>query len=511
MRQESKKESLMIIRTLGRILLLLGIFLLFLDAGSAEVTVSDKELVKGKSLFLTISIVEEGKNTSLPSIAEIDGVRVENITRTGDFEYVSIRGKDVMQYLQSMTLELKPQKTLHIPAFTFMVDGQQKSTKEMTILVVKKREYLKSKEQEFFLSMKAEKKSVYLGEAFFLTVLFKQKKDVSVMKLEYERAKLKDFFVEQVGKEKRYVKGEYSIRELVYLLQAKRSGNLLLDATTVKVAKRNRRLQEGGWYNSVPDWKEVRSQSIDIEVMPLRKKVDILGDFTLKTYLSANEIEANKPLELELTLNGAGSLSDFKGFEYNIDNVTVYSDDAKEKRSFVNGKLYSSYVKSFVFISKNDFVIPAQEFKLFNPKTKDFSLLKIKESKIKVHKSADILDESNETGVSMAEVEALLDDDEDENLDSFNYWMLLLAFLLGMLFISLVKFLNTLLIKYRKEKEGFDGHEALRVLYPHVEKNKEVEEMVRQLYAVKRGEKNIKIDRKHLKEMLQKYQPKGVR
>ena len=508
MRQKSKKENLMILKILGRIVLFLVLFIASLDAGSAEVTVSDKEIVKGKSLFLTISIVEEGKNTSLPSIDEIDGVRVENITRTGDFEYVSIRGKDVMQYVQSMTLELKPQKTLHIPAFTFMVDGKQERTKEMKVLVVEKREDLKFKEQEFFLSMKAEKKSVYLGESFLLTVLFKQKKDVSVMKLEYQRAKLKDFFVEQVGKEKRYVEGEYSVRKIVYVLQAKRNGKLLIDATSVKVAKRNRKLQKGGWYSSVLDWKEFHSKRIEMEVLAIKEKVDLLGEFTLKSYLSSEEIEPNKPLELELTLKGAGSLEDFKGFDFKIDNVTIYSDEAKEQRTFVDGKFYSSYVKSFVFISEQDFVIPAQAFKVFNPKTKEFSLITTKEHRIKVHTGVDILDESNEEGVSMAEVEALLN--EEEELSSFDYGMLLLAFILGALFISVLQFVMPLWQKYRTKKLGFDGHEALRTLYPHITENEEVEEMVRKLYSVKNGEKNIEIDQDELKKMLKKYRIKGV-
>ena len=81
---------------------------------------------------------------------------------------------------------------------------------------------------------------------------------------------------------------------------------------------------------------------------------------------------------------------------------------------------------------------------------------------------------------------------------------------LGALLLLLLQYLPRLYKKYHVKKNGFDGHEALQILYPHISKGFEVEEMVRKLYALKKGETEIKIDKKILKEMVEKYKSKGV-
>ncbi|CAA6819781.1 MAG: Unknown protein, partial [uncultured Sulfurovum sp.] len=56
----------------------------------------------------------------------------------------------------------------------------------------------------------------------------------------------------------------------------------------------------------------------------------------------------------------------------------------------------------------------------------------------------------------------------------------------------------------RKERHG-KYEEALKVLYPKMGESKEVEEMVRQLYAQKNGNKSIEIDKNALKVLVEKY------
>jgi len=56
------------------------------------------------------------------------------------------------------------------------------------------------------------------------------------------------------------------------------------------------------------------------------------------------------------------------------------------------------------------------------------------------------------------------------------------------------------------KKFGFNYDEALQVLYPKMSQSPDVEAMVRQLYAIKQGDKSIQIDKKVLKAMLKHYQ-----
>lgn len=51
--------------------------------------------------------------------------------------------------------------------------------------------------------------------------------------------------------------------------------------------------------------------------------------------------------------------------------------------------------------------------------------------------------------------------------------------------------------------------DLLSKLYPYISKDKEVEALVRELYAKKAGDKSIKIDKKRIKQVLanlKKYQ-----
>jgi uncharacterized membrane protein len=59
-------------------------------------------------------------------------------------------------------------------------------------------------------------------------------------------------------------------------------------------------------------------------------------------------------------------------------------------------------------------------------------------------------------------------------------------------------------IKYKEKVYGND--EALQILYPHINEDREIEEMVRQLYAKEHGDKHITIDKKALKELIKKVQ-----
>ena len=80
--------------------------------------------------------------------------------------------------------------------------------------------------------------------------------------------------------------------------------------------------------------------------------------------------------------------------------------------------------------------------------------------------------------------------------------MLVAAFISGMLIMYLLmKFFSVSM----RGKRSYANDEALQILYPHINESEETEEMVRKLYAKKRGDKSIKIDKKVLKALIEKY------
>ena len=70
---------------------------------------------------------------------------------------------------------------------------------------------------------------------------------------------------------------------------------------------------------------------------------------------------------------------------------------------------------------------------------------------------------------------------------SVEWWMLIIAFILGLLLMYLFKYLS--LPKFKRNKSPYKESEALKILYAHINESKEIEEMVRKLYAKKNGDK----------------------
>ena len=79
--------------------------------------------------------------------------------------------------------------------------------------------------------------------------------------------------------------------------------------------------------------------------------------------------------------------------------------------------------------------------------------------------------------------------------------MLAAAFALGMLFMSVIRWLPRIITR---TASPYNESEALKILYAHMSEDPEIEEMVRKLYAHKNGDKSVQIDKKVLKEMVKR-------
>lgn len=493
-------------KTMHKILGSLLLSLNFLVAGSITATVNTTKVVAGKSLMLTIAVTGED-SSEIPDIPEIDGQKVFNIQRHPNFNVVHVDGKNRMEKTELLVLELRPKSDMIIPSFTANVDGKLEKTEPIKITLVKAETGLKGKTKDFSLDMKIEKNKFYLGESIIVTIYFKQRTNLNLLKVEYTPPKFKDFFSKQIGKGKTYHKEEFTIQELNYLLIAKKSGKLTLESASVKIAERSRQLQKGGWSLDVPKWTELSSSPLSFEVMKTSKDYDLIGKYSLSDKIDQLKVEANKPVNLSISLVGNGSLDDYAGINFDIPSVTIYGDDAKIKSKLIKKKLESDYQKSFVFISDHDFTIPSKEISVFDPATGKINLLKTKEYHIEVEANGKAINKSNvqtQTSIKITK----------SSMNTRGLWyqklpsllVLLLAFLLGSFVTLLLKYISDFgLPKWFKKRKSFNGEDALKILYPKIGESKAVEDMVRKLYAIKCGDKNVEIDKKRLKFLVEHY------
>ncbi|HHD75339.1 MAG TPA: hypothetical protein ENK82_01400 [Campylobacterales bacterium] len=489
------------VKTLGSLLL----FLTFLSAGNIIATVDSREVIQGDSVLLTLSITGKNINT-VPQINEIGGYPVFNTQRRSATNFVHTNGVSRMEKTQIFIMEFRPDINMTIPSFSVKLDDQIESSNPIEISVLKSATGMKRETKDFSLDISVDKEKFYLGESIILNLRFKQRNNIDVMQIDYTPPAFKDFFSKQIGEGKTYQKGDFTIQELNYLLIAKKSGVLTLEPARAKIAKRARQRQRD-WFVDVPEWSQISSKALSVEVVEPNQAHDIVGKYRLMDKVDVLKVKANKPVTLKVELLGVGSLDDYDGINFEIPNVTMYSDDAKVESKLLGKSLQSRYQKNFVFIADHNFTIPSKMIRAYDYETGKVNVLKTKTYKIEVEGSPKLATQAivhSNTPVANVGTSTKNTLKWYENFPSI--LALALAFVLGVVSTLVVKYLPKIpLPKYKRKGKSFKYDEALKVLYPKMTQSKEVEEMVRKLYAVKRGDKEVKIDKEVLKVLVEKY------
>jgi len=496
-------------RNLGRAVLFLAVFgFTIIRAASVEATVSTKEVVQGNAVQLRIKAV--GESALFPHIPDINGVPVVGRSTQRSMQFSSVNGQKSSQNSSTLVLSFIPQRDMTIPSYRVTIDGKEYHTEPIAIKVVKSKAPQIQGSDKFSLAMIAQKQKVLVGEPFLVTIFFSVEQNVRLADTDYKRPAFKDFFVKEIEEPRKYQKGEYIVQELRYLLTPKKEGNITIDPARVKVGVQDssRRDIFGGFFGQL-SWTSLVSKPLKIEVKPLPKQTDLVGNFTINSTIDTQRVKANKPVNLVVKIEGEGSLEDFDLPEYKIDGVTVYSDDAKVESRLVGGKLMSSYSKSFVFISDHDFSIPSRSFTAYNYKTGKVEVLKVNAYNIEVEEAPTLAPVGVQSGTPLVRTkkqESLIQKETAPTTETTGmaWWMLIVSFLAGSL-VTLLGLKGVPRWRFRRDKSPFKESEALKILYPHTNSDKDVEAMIRKLYARKNGDKSVVIDKNELKEMVKRF------
>jgi hypothetical protein len=485
----------------------------WLMAGSVRAYLSEPEVVEGNQAHLILEAT--GRDVVFPTIDTIGNYPVEGASTSNQSSIKVINGQVQQEHVRKQTLVFTPEKSMTIPSFTIEVDGQSLETDPVELKVVKSAAPTPGVSKKVTLDMVANKKEVYVGEPLLVSIFFNESTKVNLMKVEYHKPAFKGFFVKEIGDEKTYRKGDYIVHELRYLLTPKQEGEITIPAAVARVAERGRRKDDFfGTFFDVPVWSRVVSNSLQIKVKPLPQDTDLVGDFSLTDEVDATEVKANKPVNLTVTIKGEGNLEDFEGPSYEIDGVTVYSDDAKVESRIENNHFVSTWTKKYVFIADQDFTIPAKSFTEFDYKSGTVKTIGTKAYTITVKGhgavTPQVVSSPTQSG---GEPTMVAQPGKSEGAGGAKEavaslkadpWMLLLAFGGGIALTLLVlKILPS--IRWKRSVNPMKESEALKILYPHTNDDPEVEAMVRKLYAKKGGDKSVVIDKKELKALVDRY------
>lgn len=480
-------------------------FTLAFGAG-VKATVDTVEVVKGNPV--TLRIKATGGSAAFPRILMVETAPVKGTSTSSSRNLSMTNGSVSSEVSTTKIIQFVPEHDMTIPSYTVNISGKKYKTDPIDIKVVKSNAPSTQGNTLFTLDMKANKTKVRVGESFMVTVYFSLRSDVRLaQEVQYTQPDLSDFVVAEGGEQKAYMKGNYQVQEVRYIVTAQKEGNFTISPARAKVGVPDRSRRDIFGMTFGTKWYQTASNSLSIEVLPQTHDADLIGDFKVETKIDAQEVKANKPVNLTVKIEGKGNLEGFEFPKYEIDGVTVYSDDAKVDTKVVDGELYSIFTKSFAFISDSDFTIPERTFSMLDTKSDTVKTLSVNGYDITVKGNTNSVastaqmpkENMVQTNLSQEVKPKEVIVEKKVEVKSVAWWMLALSFALGMLVMYLVQFMPT-----RKQKP-YKESEALKILYGHMSDAPEVEEMVRKLYAKKNGDKSVQIDKKALKEMVERF------
>ena len=486
-----------------------------LNAAGVEATVSNTEIVAGNMVQLKIKAT--GGRAAFPNIREIGGSKVLGRHESQKNSFTYINGEMKNERSTILVLTFTVQKDTTIPSYAVNIDGTVYKTKPIDLKVVKASASPMGN-NKFSLQLRSNKKSVMVGEPFLATVYFSLQHGVRLSENpQYNKPEFKGFFAKEVGEEKTYSQGNRQVTELRYILTPQSEGNFTVGPATAKIgmADRSRRDMFGRFFGT--NWVSIASNTLNIVVKEKPQDTDLVGNYTIENHMDATEVKANKPVNLSVKISGEGSLEDFVFPDYEIDGVTVYSDDAKIETEVKEGHIKSTYMKSFAFISDHDFTVPSRNISVYNLQNKKVESLDIPSYAVKVESgqktvaSTTVNTPPAEAGTVQTNLKipekSMLDSGEEQTetaKEKNEWWITILAFISGATGMYLFRFIPSVpLLKRRRKGSTANEAEALKILYAHINESSQIEEMVRKLYAKKNGDKSVKIDKNELREILE--------
>ena len=284
--EEERRSNLSFVRSLIVFALLL---LPHAMMAGVVASVDTKSVELGEMIVYSLDI--SGSNMQLPSISSLCGSDIVSSSTS-----TSIRGVNgVYKKSNIVSYSFVPQKSCEIEPVSVVVDGQTEKTEPITIEV---KPLSQAKDSDFILSLESDKKDVFIGEAFEITLLFKQRRDAEAIDSKFIAPDFKGLWIKEELRPERYNDGAFTLTKVVYKVAAQREGNLTIKNAQMNIASRsNTKDNWGSWVQKIK-WKSYFSQELNITAKPLPQGVSLIGDFTLTTQADKEEINANEAVNI---------------------------------------------------------------------------------------------------------------------------------------------------------------------------------------------------------------------
>ncbi|MDY0122193.1 MAG: BatD family protein [Sulfurimonas sp.] len=470
-------------KNLGKIFFIIFCIPYFLQA-EVIATLDTTNVEEGELVTLSLEII--GENPKKPEIYTLCG---SDVVATGQQTSLQmLNGKTSKSYI--LSYQFFPTKSCEIEPIEVRVNGQIEKSNPLSLKVLPPDG---SKERDFILTLESDKKEVYIGEPFEVTLLFKQKKGLSVVDSDFVGPNLQGFWMQGEPQQEQYSDGEYSVTKLRYKMSAQRDANLSITPAQIKIATRSHARDVWGAFSPRVKWKTYRSNALEIDVKPLPQGVDLVGSFEISVHVDKNEINANEAVNLNVSVKGQGNLEDISSFKPFIANVSVFDEKIDLKDGVLSQKI--------AFVADDDFVIPSLELRYFDLDSKEIKTLKTQEIPIKVNNSS-----PKEKMVIKKEIAEEKQDQEQIVAQAVtSYLALFVAFVFGFLSAFILFYFKPWNLRKQKNTLWLNDEKMLLVKLLPFKDDEEVAELLRLLEENVYSNKKHPIEKKRLKEIVKKY------
>ncbi len=323
--------------------------------------VDTEKVILGESV--TLKIQASGSDVQAPSLAKVCGTKITSSSQRTSIQ--SINGSFSKSYLFSY--EFTPMRDCVIDPISVQIDGKEERTKAIAVNVIAMKI---TKETPFILQMETEKQSVYVGEPFKITVLFKQKRNSEAVDSKFVPPEFTNFWTKEQQQSRRFEEGAYTISRLHFVIAAQKSGTHVIDPSQIKIATRsNSRDVWGQWIPSLK-WRTYFSNPLEIKVDPLPEGVILVGDLQITADIDKQVLSPNEAVNVDLRISGNGNFEDISSLKPSIQGVAVYNEEPEIKAYIEDGVYRGNWNEKLAFVSDRSFTIPPFTVRYFDPESK---------------------------------------------------------------------------------------------------------------------------------------------
>lgn len=347
----------------------IALFILSVNILDAKVTAKADYQKVELGEMVTYSLEISGEDIVRPNIKKLCGTDV--ISTGSQTNMQIINGAISRSYV--LSYKFVPQKSCNIEAVEVEIDGQIEKSNEVGIEVVPASG---AKDGNFVLELRSDKKELFVGESFEVTLLFRQKSTAEAVDSEFTPPVFDGFWVKEESKPQREQENGYIVTKITYKLAPQRAGELDITKAMMRIASRGGRQSSwGDWIPSIR-WKSYFSNELSLHVKPLPQGITLVGDFSIEVEAQKTEIDANEAVNITLHVKGRGNLEDIKSFKPDIASVAVYGEKIEIKGDELTQKL--------AFVSDKSFTIPPFTLKYFDPEAKEIKSISTTPLHVKV-------------------------------------------------------------------------------------------------------------------------------